>query len=469
MSSTLTSDSVLFKAEDYKGPSHFVHLHNHSIYSTLDGVGTAEAYADRCKKWGFPAMSLTEHGHMASVPDAYMAFKKAGVKYIAGCEIYLNDYEPIRQQLAANDISMKALKEKDPDLAARIGRNRHLTILCKNETGFHNLVKLTTQAYETGFYYRPRIWFDKLLEYKEGLIILSGCLNGPVCHELRLEEPRFMSPDKRGAIDWVMKFKEAFGEDYYIELQMPGIEKDHEVFWRLIEIADHFKIKTVLANDVHYLRREDHRTQMLMMAIDQGMTIDSPDLFHVNSSEQYFKSRGELWATFKNNLYSAKIDDRKFEEMCDNSLLVADRCANFKIDLAPKQPKIRDAGQILAQKVAKALHTKGYDKDTKKYLIDGREVTYVEQAKIELDRFISKGFASYFLITQDLIDYGKSKGFPFYPRGSAGGSLVNHLLGISTINPMLWELSADRFLADSRGGYMLNVTMGQPIGKANAA
>lgn len=490
------NDTNEFLPTQYNGPSEFVHLHNHTVFSALDGVATPEQYAAQCAERGYPAMSATEHGHMASVPDMYLAFKRYGVKYIPGCEIYFNDWEPIRQKIESTPIPGGKGEDKfikvrspewrrnNPELASRITRNRHLTVLCKNEVGYHNLLKLTTQAYETGLFgvgraQYNRIWFDKLCEFKEGLIILSGCLNGPVSHELRFRRLK----DKEGnvvferdkktafndAVNYVKKFKKVFGDDYYMELQMPGIEavdqwgeptvKDESVFRWQIAIADQYKIPIVLANDCHYLNRKDFELQKLMMAVAQDTTMDSPDLFHVNSSEQYMKTRGELWARFKNNEYSDGIDDRAFEDMCDNTLLIADKCTPLDVDASPKTPEIENADNVIKQIVARALKDGGYGKDKRKFLIDGREVTYVEQAKIELNRFIDKGFSSYFLITRELVRYGRERGWPFSPRGSAGGSLVCYLMGIHTLDPMLWNLSFDRFLSPSRGGYMLNVSM----------
>jgi len=462
--------------EQYTGPAHFVHLHNHTVFSALDGVSTPEQYAEQCYLRGYPAMSATEHGHMASVPDMYLAFKKHGIKYIPGCELYFNDFEPQRQALMAAGfkIRSKEWQEQNQDLSYRIRRNRHLTVLCKNEVGFHNLVRLTTQAYETGLFgmgraQYNRIWFDKLCEFKEGLIILSGCLNGPVSHELRhktlkdaagnITYERPESEQVKAAVDYVKMFRREFGEDYFIEVQMPGIEDDDVVFRHLLTIADKLKIKPVLTNDVHYLAREDFIVQKMMMAVAQETTIDSPDLFHVNSDAQYMKSRAELWATFKNGKYSQGIDDRLFEQLCDNTLLIADRCEKFQADSAPKYPEILSADDRIRTIVAKQLRKRGLDTCTKKFVIDGHEVTYLQQAKIELQRFIDKGFSSYFLITRDLIQYGKKKGWPFSPRGSAGGSLVCFLLGIHVLDPLLWGLSFDRFLASSRGGYMLNIQM----------
>jgi DNA polymerase-3 subunit alpha len=379
-------------------------------------------------------MAATEYGHMASVPSMHFAFKKHGIKYIAGCEIYYNDYEPFRQDMNVRGVKLKSVEEESPILSQRIRRNRHVTVLCKNEVGFHNLIKLTTLAHKFGFYYNPRIWFEKLCEYKEGLIIMSGCLNGPVSHEIRLDVQHILetgqkAPRQKGrdltAVEYIKKFHSVFGDDYYLEVQMPVLEElhDHIVFMKLIEYGDDLGIKVVLANDSHYLGRKDFQVQKVMMAISQGMTVDNPDLFHVNSDEQFMKTRVELWNTFKNNQYSLKVDDRKFDEICDNALEIASRCEVLNPDTNPKIPDWSmiepgvDADDRLKITVAKELMKRGLHTSKRKFIIDGNEVTYTEQTKIELQRFIDKGFASYFLITEDLLKFGAGEGWPFGPRG----------------------------------------------------
>lgn len=441
----------------YNGPTGFVPLHAHTIYSTLDGVASPSQYFTACKERGWPAMAITEHGSLASMPDNFFAAKENNIKYLVGCEIYYCDYEPIRKEMLSREEKVTALKETNPLLYDRIRRNRHLTVLAKNDIGVRNLTVLTTQAYETGFYYKPRVWFEKLLEYKEGLVILSGCLNGPVAHELRRSNLR--EENGNGALDYVEKFLHHFGSDYWIEMQMPCIEeiKDHEVFTALNAIAKKYKIKRVLTNDSHYLDRKDFEVQKLMMAIDQGLTIDSPDLFHVNSSEQYLKTRAELYETFKTHKHSKYATDADFHAMCDGTVELAEGCSNYKPDRSPKVPDLPDAKTTLQLMVVKELRRRGLDKCQRKFLIDNRNVTYVEQAKIELNRFSEKQFESYFLITADLIDYSIKNGYPVGPRGSVGGSLVCYLLGITSIDPCKWGLSFDRFLSTSRGGFMLNI------------
>jgi len=404
---------------EYAGPTEFVHLHCHTVYSTLDGVQTPEQLFDVCADRNWPAIAITEHGNLASVPDAYFAAKKKGIKYIPGCEIYFNDYEPIRRERMGNGEKMGAIKQSNPDLYTRIMRNRHLTILAKNMTGFYNLVKMTTEAWEFGFYSRPRIWFDKLLEYSEGLIVLSGCLNGPVSYEARNNILR--SENEKGALDYALKFKEAFGDNYFIEVQMPclpdGEADDKKAFWTLNKIASKYGIRPVLTNDAHYLSREDFEVQKLMMAIGQGLTIDDPELFHVNSDEQFLKTRSQLYETFKSHGYDKHTNDSRFEEMCDNTLYAAEQCETFDPDLEPKIPTAEADPGKLKRFVLKELMRRGLHNQTEKYMVDNREVTYLEQVKIELNRFIEKGFASYFLITQDLVRFSLASGWPIGPRG----------------------------------------------------
>jgi DNA polymerase-3 subunit alpha len=251
-----------------------------------------------------------------------------------------------------------------------------------------------------------------------------------------------------------------FGDDFYIELQMPGVEGEKEVFEQLVVIANHFKIKMIVANDCHYIQREDFTMQKVMMAIDQQLPVDSPDLFHVNSNEQYFKTRHELRASFKLRGFDKFATDDDFERACDNTLEIAEKCKVFKPDLGPKLPSLGDAESELRRLAEEGLRTKGLDKDETRFMIDNREVSYKEQMEIELERFIEKGFASYFLITRDLVMQSKSKGWPLGPaRGSAGGSLVCYLLDIHELNPRKWKLSFNRFLSPSRGGKMLKITM----------
>ena len=453
---------------DYsQGPTEFVHLHAHTIFSTLDGVARPEQYFSTCVDRGWPAVAITEHGTLSSIPDAYWASKETGIKFIAGCEIYYNDYEPRRRKLLEDGVKIGKIKDDNLELSQRIRRNRHLTILCKNEIGYRNLLKLNLFAWRNGFYYKPRIWFDQLAKHKEGLIVLSGCLNGPLAHELRKNNIK-TEKGITGAIDYFNMFNEVFGDDYYIEIQMPCINdiatgfNDQPVFKKLVRLAKHKKKKLVLTNDSHYLNREDFQTQKTMMAIDQGLTIDDPELFHVNSDEQFYKTRAQLRETYYEKGYRDLVDDDILEEACDNTLEVADKCQSFEFDTGPKLPVVPDADLQLARAALKGLKAKGLDKDDTKYEMDGRKVTATEQMKIELRRIKEKGFSAYFVITKDIVDKARSIYGPngIGPgRGSAGGSLLCYLIDVTEINPLKWKLSFDRMLSPARGGTMLKVTM----------
>lgn len=195
------------------------------------------------------------------------------------------------------------------------------------------------------------------------------------------------------------------------------------------------------------------------MAVDQNLTIDSPDLFIVNSDEQFFKTRADLRKSFMED-YSRSVNINKFEESCDNTVGVAEKCEGFQPDLTPKLPHIEDANRKLAARVIKALKEKRLFNSTKKYLMDGKMVTHRQQVERELKRIMSKGFASYFIITRELVQYSLNKNWDVGPaRGSAGGSLVCYLLGIHELDPLKWELSFNRFMSPSRGGYLLNVSL----------
>jgi DNA polymerase-3 subunit alpha len=446
-------------AEKYPGPTELVHLHNHSLFSLLDGVAHPSDYFKACVDRKWPAIAITEHGVLNSVPDAYLAAKEHKIKYITGIEFYYNDFEQKRRQLAAKGVKIGELKQKQPDLASRMTRNRHLTVLAKDAIGYGNLLKINKAAWEFGFYYKPRIWFDLLAKHKEGLIILSGCLNGPICHELR--NKNFVSKGYvTGAINYAKMFKNVFGDDYYLELQMPGVEGDLEVFRDLCVLSNNLKIKTTIANDCHYLNRKDFYVQKIMMAIDQATTVDDPNLFHVNSDEQYLKTRAELRATFIERGFDKLVPLSAFELACANTLEISDKCSSFKPNLEPKLPKIENADEKLRKLAYDGLVAKGLDKDETEYIYDERSVTYKKQLEIELRRIIEKGFAAYFLITLSLIKASTDRGYPRGPgRGSVGGSLVSFVLGIHDLDPIKWNLSFNRFMSPARGGYMLNVLM----------
>lgn len=436
--------------------SDFCHLHAHSVYSPLDGCATPSEYFQECAKRGYTAHALTEHGNLASVPDAYAASQETGVKYIVGSELYYNDYEEKRREIEASGTKVKELE--DEIMKARLTKQRHLTVLCKSMEGYQSLLSVRKASYDY-IYYKPRANLKLLSQNRKGLIVLSGCMNGPISFELR----NYIATGNQKYWDRALKtgelFKKVFKDDFYIELQMPGVEDDVPLFYELTRIADELKSKMVVTNDAHYITEEDYNIQRIMMSIDQDLPFDSPDLFISNSTSGYFKTRDELRHTFEYGhavgdetlpAYNQKVSKSDFERACDNTLEIADKCEGFKPDTSTKLPIIENAEHELWKLVAIGLKIKGLENNK----------IYKDRVRFEMSRIIEKEFCSYFLICLDLVRKSTiDLGMPVGPRGSAAGSLVCYLIGIHDIDPILWDLSFDRFLSSSRGGKMLKVSM----------
>jgi DNA polymerase-3 subunit alpha len=391
-------------------------------------------------------MAVTDHNAMGGIPDAYLAAKGSGIKFIAGCEVYYNDKQPEIREQRRLGITLGGHKSKDDEYRDEYVRNRHVTILTANQTGYQNLIRMMTESWEIGFYYKPRTWFEHIVNHRDGLIVLSGCLNGPICHCLR-------KGDTKKALQYLVRFKEAFAENFYVEVQMPGPDLEDAVptFLSLMRFAKKTGTKTVLTNDCHYLKREDFPIQKLLMAIEQNLMWDDPNLFHVNSDEQFMKTRSELRKTFLEQGYAiGGITQKDFEDACDNTIEVASRCTGFKPDTSLKLPTIPDADKELTKLILLGLRRIGKQDDP----------VYLERTKKELRMILEKGFSSYFLITKDLIDHSRSIGYEIGPgRGSVGGSLVAYLTEITTIDPIIYKLNFERFISPSRGGNLLKVTM----------
>lgn len=466
----VNEDSADIASKKYPGNKEFVHLHSHSLFSPLDGVASVEDYFSRAKYLGMNAIAITDHGTLGAMPDAYFASKDTGIKFIPGCEIYLNEHHTKLIEYKANGISLPTIRQTDPLLADRMARNRHLVVLAKDNIGFKNLLHLTTEAWEKdSFYYKPRIWMDKIKQHKEGLIVLSACLNGPISFELvkaveAKRENKILLANEylQNATNWVKTFKNEFGDDFYFEIQMPGpeLKAGYDILKLSINLAKKFNIKTVLTGDSHYLHKEDSLVQRALMAIDQDTTVDDPNMFSIDTSEGYLKSRAEFRQTFFEQGYEKYASIADIEIACDNTLEVAAKCQSFKPDLSPKLPIIDNADNQLSDLVFKRLKEQNLLDSTHKYLCDNKMVTHLEQTNIELKRIKEKGFSSYFLITYDMIRKNKELGYIIGPaRGSSGGSLVCYFLEIVEMDPLLWGLSFNRFLSPSRGGNMLTVKM----------
>lgn len=399
-------------------PDSFVHLHLHTEYSLLDGAVRIKKLMDRVSELGMPAVAMTDHGNLYGAIDFYQKAKAKNVNPIIGCEAYL-------APLSMNH------KEEVP------GRKRssHLTLLATNNTGFENLSKLITKGHLDGMWYKPRIDKATLAEHKEGLICLSGCINGEI-NELLLSDRKDEAEHSLG------EFKDIFGpENFYLEIHDHGMEAQKRSARQMIEWSKQFGLKTVAANDVHFLNRSDHESHDVMICIGTNSQLLQTNRL-TYSPEVYFKTAQEMRELF-----------REIPEACDATLEIAEKC-NINITL--------DSTSI--EKYPQFQPEDGTPRDDylRRVCLEGLEQRYGRDAALnseelrtrldyELGIINKMNFTSYFLIVWDFIKWARDHGIPVGPgRGSAAGSLVAYVMGITNIDPLHFNLIFERFLNPER-------------------
>src|SRR3954453_1953428 len=379
----------------------YVHLHVHSEYSILDGACRIPALAAQAAEFEMPAVGLTDHGSMAGAIELYREAAKQGVKPLLGCEVYVAD-----------------------DRRAQTKGNAHLTLLAADNTGYGNLIKLTSSAYLEGYYYKPRTAWELLQQHGKGLIALSGCLSGRVCKAL--EEGR--ATDAEGELD---RMTTIFGRDQvYVEMQNAHLDVQQRINPLLQQLAVKRGMPLVATGDVHYLKHEDARAHEALLCIQSGDSLKNPQRWKFDTDHFYFKSPQEMAADFPG-----------YEHALRRTLEIAERC-NVTIDLGrlllPKfpTPDDRDAFEYLVELTEKGLQ-KRYERETPELQ---------ERLKFELKTIRELGFTDYFLIVWDFIAFAKRNGIQVGPgRGSAAGSLVAYCLEITDIDPIKYDLLFERF------------------------
>lgn len=389
--------------------SDFVHLHVHSEYSLLDGLCRVEEMPLVAKKMGMDALALTDHGAMYGAVRFYKECIAAGVKPIIGVETY---------------VASRSRLDKQPG----VDKDQfHLLLLAKNVTGYRNLMKLTTIAHLEGFYYKPRIDFELLREHSEGLICLSGCLAGQVPTLLMQNE------DKKAA-EVVEKYAEVFKDDYYLELQMhPNIPAQDTLNKKLVSLSGKFGIPIVATNDVHYLAKEDAEAHEVLLCVQTQHTMleSNRPLSLADSPDFYMRSPTEMEELFA-----------QYPQSISNTIKIADKC-NLEIQLGKwilppfDVPEGYNPHTFLQKSVNELAETR-FEK-----------VTPQIQTRIdyELKIITQKGYSTYFLIVSDFVNWAKSQGILVGPgRGSAAGSVVSYVLGITGIDPFYFGLPFERFL-----------------------
>jgi len=390
----------------------FVHLHNHTEYSLLDGCCRIPKLVQRVKELGQTAVAITDHGNMYGVIDFYRACKKEGIHPIIGCEVYV---APRTRFDRVHEVDSKA---------------RHLILLCKDEEGYRNLSHMVSQAYTEGFYIKPRIDLDLLSQHAQGLICLSACLAGELPRRLR-------SGDYEGAKAHALEMDRLFGRgNYYLELQDHGLPDDPIVIAGLVRIHEETGIPLVCTNDAHYLEKKDARAQDILMCIQTGKTEADPNRMRFENSEMYLKSEEEMTALFG-----------KYPEALENTQKIADMCqVEFEFGKYHLPEFHLPEGESDADAYFERLCREGF---ARRYQEAPPE--YEKQLEYEMGVIRQMGFVEYFLIVSDFIGYAKANGIPVGPgRGSAAGSMVAYCLAITEIDPMKYGLFFERFLNPER-------------------
>jgi len=398
-----------------KKHSEFVHLHNHTEYSLLDGAcrilddkGAPAILLKTMADYGMPSLAITDHGNMYGAIEFYNGCLKAGIKPIIGIEAYVASK------------SHKNRQHGEP--------NYHLTLLARNEAGYKNLVKLTSISFVEGHYYKPRIDKELLQQYSDGLAVMSGCLHGEIASML-------MEEDNERALAAADFYKQLFGENFYIELMENGMAEQKKANGLLIKLAKEMEIPLVATNDCHYLKKEDAEAHEILVCIGTASTLDDPKHMKFATNEFYYKSPQEMMNSF-----------RDVPEAIKNTLAISEKC-NLEMDMGKlylPEYKVPDGHTL--DSYLRMLCEEGAKK---------RYGTATPEIQSRLDhelKIISDmGYPGYFLIVWDFIHYAKQNGVPVGPgRGSGAGAIVSYLLEITEVDPLKYGLLFERFLNPSR-------------------
>ncbi len=391
----------------------FVHLHLHTEYSTLDGAVRIPALMKKAKEFGMPAVAITDHGVMYGAVEFYQEARKAGIKPIIGCEVYV---------APGSLFERKATSARDASF--------HFTLLAENEEGYRNLVKLVSIAQLDGMYYKPRIDHEHLAKYSRGLIGLSGCLKGEVAMALHHDD------DYAKALSIAAKYRDILGpENFFMEMHDHGLEQQQKANRSIPKIARELGLGLVAANDVHFLTREDHEAHDVMICIGTGANVaDERRMKYI--PEVYFKSPAEMRALFAEH-----------PEACDNTLRIAERCG-FDLDTSPKYPNYEPPAGKTQNAYLREIAEEGI---VRRYGAEADAEAIRKRYELELGVLEKQGFVNYFLIVWDFINWAKQQGIPVGPgRGSAAGSLIAYAMGITDIDPIQFKLLFERFLNPER-------------------
>ena len=389
----------------------FVHLHNHTEYSLLDGACRIKDLAARAKELGQPAIAMTDHGVMYGAISFYKACREAGVKPIIGCEVYVAQRTRHDRQAGVDDDSY------------------HLVLLARDMEGYHNLVRLVSLGSIEGTYYKPRVDKELLERYSKGLICLSACLGGEI--------PSLILENKRDeAYDLARYYQRLFGEDgFYLEIQDHGLDEQRIANAELIDMGRELGIPLVATNDTHYLNAPDAEAHEVLLCVQTQTTIHDPKRMQFGSDQFYLKSTAEMEELFS-HVPEALINSLRIAEACNVEFEFGDlHLPDFEI------PEGHDEASYLRKVV--------YNKVKERYPEPSQEV--LDRIEYELKTIIGEGFAGYFLIVWDFIEFAHRQGIPVGPgRGSGASCIVAYILGITNLDPLKYNLLFERFLNPER-------------------
>ncbi len=389
----------------------FTHLHVHTEFSLLDGLGRIKELVARAKELGMDSIAITDHGVMYGAIDFYRACKDAGIRPILGCEVYTAPGSRFDKEGGVTD-----------------GRYHHLVLLAENNKGYSNLMKIVSRGFTEGFYYKPRVDHEVLAEYHEGVIALSACLAGEVPSLLR---KGFYEEAKKSALT----LSEIFGKDhFYLELQDHGIPEQKIVNQGLLRMHEETGLELVATNDIHYVLAEDQKAHDILLCIQTQKKVTDENRMRYEGGQYYLKSEEEMRELFP---YAP--------EAIENTHKIASRC-EVQIEFGHyKLPKFDVPSGYTAWEYMQKLCREGL---SRRY---GHVEELEERLEYEMNVIHDMGFVDYFLIVWDFIRYAKENGIAVGPgRGSGAGSIVAYCLGITNIDPIKYNLLFERFLNPER-------------------
>ena len=396
--------------------SEFVHLHNHTDYSLLDAAQSIDMMCDRLTDINMDSIAVTEHGNLFSLIPFYKQAKKNGIKPIMGCEVY---------------VATGSHKDRHIDKNSKKWNYHHLLLLVQNDTGLKNLIKLASIGFLNGFYYKPRVDKDLIREHSEGLICTSGCLAGEVNYYASIDD---YENAKRAALD----YKDIFGDRFFLEIQNHGIEEELKSHKNLSRLSTDLNIPLVATNDNHYAFKEHSESHDILFCCGMGKELSDSNRLRYEPRQFYIKTQDEMHKLFKD--YPGAIENTcKISEMCNVEISMG----SYHLPMFPI-PGLNGEGdpdEYLRNLCINGLKNR-YNKITP---------TIQKRLDYELDIIQKMGFAGYFLITQDFVNYAKKNHIPVGPgRGSAVGSIVSYASGITDLDPLKYNLLFERFLNPDR-------------------